>query len=141
MFKNASVDAYNKAINERALGHPPFPYVGATAVVNAYNNEHRHKVGTRFHIYGIQYFDTEMLLDTSIGSVLVPNDKRDMRNNINYIDIALPYASTTHKAQGSTIDTVFVDAKDIFSTWDAEMRRRLIYVAVSRASERVVICL
>ena len=141
MFKNASVEAYNKAINERALGHPPFPYVGATAVVNAYNNEHGLKVGTRFHIYDIQYFDTEMVLATSIGHVLVPNDKKDMCNSIYYMDIALPYASTTHKAQGSTIDTMFVDAKDIFSTWDAEMRRRLIYVAISRASKKVVICL
>ena len=50
-------------------------------------------------------------------------------------------AETNNYGVLSTIDTVFVDAKDIFSTWDPEMRRRLIYVAISRASKKVVICL
>ena len=143
MFKNKSVDRYNKAINEHALGNPPFPFVGANAIVNSYNEIYNHRVGTRLVIDRIHKtgLDTEVALETSIGSLLTPVDKTNLRDHPHYIDIALPYASTTHKAQGSTIDTVFVDAKDIFSTWDAEMRRRLIYVAISRASKKVVICL
>ena len=143
MFKNKSADLYNKAINEHALGNPPFPFAGANAIVNSYNEIYNHKVGTRLVIDRIHKtgLDTEVVLETSIGSLLTPIDKTNLRDHPQYIDIALPYASTTHKAQGSTIDTVFVDAKDIFSTWDAEMRRRLIYVAISRASKKVVICL
>ena len=143
MFKNKSADLYNKAINEHALGNPPFPFAGANAIVNSYNEIYNHKAGTRLVIDRIHKtgLDTEVALETSIGSLLTPVDKTNLRDHPHYIDIALPYASTTHKAQGSTIDTVFVDAKDIFSTWDAEMRRRLIYVAISRASKKVVICL
>ena len=49
------------------------------------------------------------------------------------------YAITCHKSQGSTIQNVFVDMKDIFKRRDAEELRQLQYVALSRAQKDVYI--
>lgn len=162
MFRNNTVANYNNAIHENALGNPKFPHKGAPAIINSYSKEARYQVGTRFTIHSVnklvsQYevtnFKTgnrytqnveELQILSDIGHITHPVDRSDRdvwKLSDWFVDIALPYASTTHKAQGSTVPVVFVDAQDIFSCWDAEMRRRLIYVAVSRASERVVICL
>jgi exodeoxyribonuclease-5 len=47
-----------------------------------------------------------------------------------------PYATTTHKSQGSTYDEVFVDQVDMLDTsFDRETRDRLLYVSHSRASD------
>jgi exodeoxyribonuclease-5 len=43
---------------------------------------------------------------------------------------------TVHRAQGSTFAEVFVDA-DVFWPKDELLRRQLVYVAVSRASQAV----
>jgi exodeoxyribonuclease-5 len=44
---------------------------------------------------------------------------------------------TVHRSQGSTFGEVFV-ADDVFWPKDEQLRRQLVYVAVSRASEGVV---
>ena len=160
MFKNNTVNKYNNAIHENVLGNPRFPHDGAPAIINSYSKEAQYRVGTRLTIHEVyeevvgyqMYTDIghttkqveQLRIQSSIGGITCPvhkDDKQVWKLSNWFVDIALPYASTTHKAQGSTIPVVFVDAKDIFSSWDDEMRRRLIYVAVSRASERVVICL
>jgi exodeoxyribonuclease-5 len=43
---------------------------------------------------------------------------------------------TVHRSQGSTFAQVFIDA-DVFWPADDDLRRQLVYVAVSRASEAV----
>ena len=43
---------------------------------------------------------------------------------------------TVHRSQGSTFGEVFVDA-DVFWPQDPVLRRQLVYVAVSRASQAV----
>jgi exodeoxyribonuclease-5 len=45
---------------------------------------------------------------------------------------------TVHRSQGSTFGEVFIDA-DVFWPADRELRRQLVYVAVSRASEAVTV--
>lgn len=47
-------------------------------------------------------------------------------------------AATTHKAQGSTYGTVYIDAGDISTCRDPDQAARLLYVAASRARSRVV---
>jgi GTPase SAR1 family protein len=47
-------------------------------------------------------------------------------------------AATTHKAQGSTYDTVFLDLDDLSTCRNPDQAARLLYVAFSRARRRVV---
>jgi len=53
------------------------------------------------------------------------------------IDIIRPYSLTIHKSQGSTYPTVFVDMDDALTCTVPAIRRRLLYVAISRASQQL----
>jgi exodeoxyribonuclease-5 len=68
-----------------------------------------------------------------------------MQDLVGEYDVYIPkgidygYARTIHKSQGSTYPTVVIDVMDI---WDkcggsVELRNRLMYVAVTRASEKI----
>lgn len=48
-------------------------------------------------------------------------------------------ACTTHKSQGSTYDTVYVDLKDIGTCRNPAALARLLYVACSRPTRRIVL--
>ena len=54
------------------------------------------------------------------------------------IDLRLPYATTVHKSQGSTYDEVLIDLDSFKSCWDKDVAARLLYVAVSRAKNKVM---
>jgi len=54
-----------------------------------------------------------------------------------WLDLRPTYASTVHKAQGSTFDTVFINLSDIGSCYDANTVARLLYVAITRAKTKV----
>lgn len=60
----------------------------------------------------------------------------DLRERFARVDYA--YASTVHKAQGSTFDTVFVDHRDLRACRGSE-RNALLYVAVTRPSRRLAV--
>lgn len=47
-------------------------------------------------------------------------------------------AATTHKAQGSSYDTTFIDLGDLSTCRDPNVAARLLYVAFTRARNRVV---
>lgn len=75
------------------------------------------------------------------------NDKRYW-SAVNILDdsfahIARTYATTTHKAQGQSINSVFVMANDIFSTEKTTTMTKLrsLYVAASRAKQNLYILL
>lgn len=53
-------------------------------------------------------------------------------------DLRATHACTVHKSQGSTYETIFIDANDLSSCRQPDMVARLLYVAVSRARSRVV---
>jgi hypothetical protein len=55
-----------------------------------------------------------------------------------FADLRFAYASTIHKSQGSTYDTVYIDLGDLLNCRDLSQLARLLYVAVSRAANRVV---
>jgi len=57
----------------------------------------------------------------------------------NYPDLRSVAASTTHKAQGSTYDSVVVDLTDIGKCTNANQTARMQYVALSRPKERIYI--
>jgi energy-coupling factor transporter ATP-binding protein EcfA2 len=54
-----------------------------------------------------------------------------------WLDLRLPYASTVHKAQGHTYDTVFIDLSDIGKCRISSDVARMLYVAITRSSEQV----
>ena len=56
-----------------------------------------------------------------------------------FAELRPAYSITTHKSQGSTYQNVFVDVNDIMSNPDQVEALRCLYVAVSRASENVII--
>ena len=64
----------------------------------------------------------------------------DYYREINEIaDLRPPFAGTTHKAQGGTFDSVFIDKKNIDTCIDSKVRARLMYVALTRARKDVYI--
>ena len=55
------------------------------------------------------------------------------------LDYRFSYAENTHKAQGRTYPVVFIDLPDLFTASNPDTIRRLVYVAFSRASEKVYV--
>jgi hypothetical protein len=55
-----------------------------------------------------------------------------------WVDLRPIHASTVHKSQGSTLDTVFIDLDDIGRCTQPNTVARLLYVAISRARHKVV---
>jgi len=55
-----------------------------------------------------------------------------------WFDLRAVYACSVHKAQGSTYENVFIDLSDIGSNWCASDVARLMYVAITRASKKVI---
>ena len=58
----------------------------------------------------------------------------ELKERFTQVDYA--YATTTHKAQGSTFDTVFVDYRDLQACRGPE-QQALLYVAITRPSRRL----
>jgi ATP-dependent exoDNAse (exonuclease V) alpha subunit len=54
-------------------------------------------------------------------------------------DLRPPYASTVHKSQGSTYDTVYIDLADIGRCNIWQDVARMLYVGITRASNKVVL--
>jgi hypothetical protein len=91
-----------------------------------------------------------------IVEAFLPNDPRDIRATLKHLkkmkewreyytvqetwlDLRPAYASTVHKAQGSTYKKVFIDLSDIGRCTIASDVARMLYVAISRASEKVIL--
>ena len=65
-------------------------------------------------------------------------DMYDLKDQ--FLDYKYKYACTLHKLQGSTVDTIFLDFRDL--PWnDNDLKYRLMYVGLTRASEGVNILL
>ena len=58
-----------------------------------------------------------------------------------FVDVKYIYASTIHKLQGSTYETVYIDLREIEKMSDKDMMYRLLYVAITRASKDVKVLL
>lgn len=56
-----------------------------------------------------------------------------------WADLRPQYACTIHKSQGSTYDNVFIDLDDFAGIKDEDKLSRLLYVAISRARNKVVL--
>jgi len=53
-------------------------------------------------------------------------------------NLARPYATTIHKAQGQEFSKVFIAQDDIAKALSTDQYQRLMYVALSRAIDEVI---
>ncbi len=107
---------------------------------------------TLYHEYGIEVETFQ--LNTSKGVFFQPTNPGYLRGCIKQAasdknwqayffmkealsDFRMPHASTVYKAQGSDYKNVFIDLGDIGTCNNADQVARMLYVAVSRATERV----
>lgn len=91
----------------------------------------------------------------TIANVPIPIDRKHLDQLIRYYkkiknwrsyfmlkeefpDLRPREACTVHKSQGSSFDTVYIDAGDLSTCTNIATAARLLYVAVSRARNRVV---
>lgn len=58
-----------------------------------------------------------------------------------FVDVKYTYASTIHKLQGSTYETVYIDLRDLEGIKDKDLMYRLLYVAITRASTNIKVLL
>lgn len=86
------------------------------------------------------------------NKLFIPNNYTELKGLMNtepafeyfcnrkVVDLRPLFASTVHKAQGSTINTVYIDLDDFkaVSKYNYPLFKKLLYVAVSRASHKVV---
>jgi len=58
-----------------------------------------------------------------------------------FVDLRYPYSMTVHKSQGQTVRNIYVDMADILISKrrDPSIYWKLAYVAITRASEKVII--
>ena len=81
-----------------------------------------------------KYFDTISSFATTFD--LYYNNRVIKKRTFNY-----GYAISVHKAQGSTIDNIFVDIGNINTVWDKNELQQLQYVALSRTRGNAYILL
>lgn len=95
--------------------------------------------------YGEIYTDVPLPVDKAHFTALVKHYQK-MKNwnryfhlKNNYPDLRQRDASTIHKSQGSTYDTVVIDLTNLSTCHNPNQAARLLYVAVSRAKHRVIL--
>lgn len=162
-WTNKCVIAYNQFVRTKVKGDPHFA-VGDYAVCNSFISMNRHTIKTDqlVQITGIGK-DTELhgvlgnmfVLDDHL-SVFMPKslDKKNLciKNaratgqlnvvsdiEMTWIDLRSAFACTVNKAQGSTYDKVFIDLDDIRRCNSGDQIARMLYVAVSRARNFVIL--
>ena len=160
-WTNKRVIAANSYISNIVRGRPDFQ-AGDYATNNHHvqGNRHRLKTDQNVHIltmsppttmYGVagkyvnihnhQYFlpdDPSQIEKAGKAQHALGNTHNVQVIHENWIDLRPEFACTVNKSQGSTYGTVFIDLDDISKCKDVDLRRRMLYVAVSRARTRVV---
>ena len=103
------------------------PYMNARIVAGKYQRDVSIPVDINHYFATIKYF------------AATKNWKSYFALKKEFLDLRLPYAMTTYKLQGITVPTIFVDMTDLCSCKNRDTLARLLYVAMTRASQRVVL--
>ncbi len=117
-----------------------------TTMIEIENNIHLEVVYADLETpYGETYTDVPIPIDKAHFTALVKHYQK-MKNwnryfhlKNNYPDLRQRDASTVHKSQGSTYDTVVIDLTNLSTCHNPNQAARLLYVAVSRAKHRVIL--
>lgn len=152
--RNATIIRYNKFIHKELTGSEEMT-LGDIVVANATtelvknNKEYTVTDITKGEFLSIK--GHYLTLDNHIN-IFTPNGvtgiKRAIKHAFNtnqphlirqLADMRLSYASTIHKAQGSTYDYVFLDLSELKQIKTRDEINRLLYVAFSRATTKVYV--
>lgn len=162
-YSNKKVQHYNALIKKDITGSA-FIKEGEMVINNHYlKGANNTSIPTEAEVYirkirPLKAFVDGFCYDISVGikdtTVWMPLDeeakkelkklKREDKLPISFLDtwadLRPMYASTIHKSQGSTFKRIYIDLNSIKSVqyYDPLMFKRLLYVAVSRASEQVI---
>lgn len=160
-YKNEEVTKYNNMVKEYITGTSQIG-IGETVTSNTYL-----RIASVSYPAGTSVFVLEKLQHNCEGvkghyynlatggrdiTVWMPDDlagfktiKAILKNSTHTLhsylaDLRPDYASTIHKAQGSTFKRVYIDLNSIknISRYDYPLFKRLLYVAASRASEQII---
>ena len=164
-YTNKRTQEFNSYIREKK-GLPPHLMVGDTVISNnsIEVGSSRTKIEKEYTVTGVSqkvHTDTKVgiefravVLNNSLnlwvaesysqlaGSIREAARLRDwetffyLKNN--FADLRIAYAGTAHKSQGSTYHTVYIDLSDLRVCRNPQELARLLYVATSRATTRVV---
>ena len=159
-WTNKTVIAYNHAINEAVKGQPEFQ-VGEYAVCNSFVYQNGQSIKTDAMVY-IESIVSPVNMYGVLGKTykvnglvfFMPDNYEDKakalkqakeNNNMSavetitnsWIDLRAAYAQTVNKSQGSTYGKVFIDLDDLSKCHQGNALARMLYVAVSRAKDRV----
>ena len=157
-WRNKTVVEYNTLINNKLHGRVGF-IQGDYALVNSYvpgprplkNDElvliqdARPDVvmGQPGHVYTINYTKYFCPDNYKAHAALLKQARENKDNDAirelmeTWVDLRPAYAQTVNKSQGSTYDNVLIDLNDISKCNSGAQIARMLYVAVSRARERV----
>ena len=161
-WTNKTVVGYNHFVSQLVKGTPKFQN-GDYAVCNSFVKKGRtsikteelvcitdHCLDTRHNVTGTRY-----VLDGT-HSFFMPwekahkeqrlkearaNDEIEIAMEIEdeWIDLRAAYAQTVNKSQGSTYDKVFIDLSDLNKCRNGDTLARMLYVAISRARNQVIL--
>lgn len=165
-WTNSKTISYNNFVN-KLLNHKDGFNVGDHVIINKpieYNNKIVFSVDSEAVItlmeennssfHGLRYINLN-LSNTATGHLATNPEElakildkyaknKDWKNFFEvknfFSDIRHTYACTVHKSQGSTYKNVYIDVSDIVKNKNIKEVARLMYVAVSRASEKITLC-
>lgn len=160
-WTNKQVNAYNHIISEHITGEPMLQ-VGDYAVCNSYIRIGKYNIKTDQSVlithmtpateFGVEGHYTQLnntvsafmpiSLEARNNRLKLARAEKDWRTvriiTDSWIDLRAAYACTVDKSQGSTYKTVFIDLPDIYKCTDYSRLARMVFVAASRASEKVI---
>lgn len=148
-IKSTSTDSISLAVGDEVVANSYFNLNNRTAIPNGTRLLVK-RLGKRSEKKGdVEYMPAlvSLLGDKSIGAfgvwsvnIAIANAHKlgeiQDNNDATIIDARHEYASTIHKSQGQTYDSVFIDL-DTINAKDDDIFRRLMYVAISRAKTNV----
>lgn len=160
-WTNKTVVGYNRGISNLVSGNPDLQ-PGDQAVCNSYISNTHCRLRTD-QLVTISKIEPEQQLDTPgfnvtftdgqfafmpadvtakprlIKKFAAQNDHTKLRQVSDYwIDLRAAFSCTINKSQGSTYKKVFIDLDDIKRCRNPNQLARMLYVGVSRATDRVV---
>lgn len=148
-LKNNTIQKYNTLIDphkihqigDKLINNSSNRYIPNNAEVTVVDVGDEHTIhGVRCREYRIHYgslYDMYVPLTASGLSRAKKNAGKDTMLLSHMADLRKPYAQTIHKSQGSTYKDVLIYLDDLKQCESKKDRNRLLYVAFSRATNKV----